>query len=111
MAEKRVMKSYKLPPELVERLGAAAKAAGLSNTAFVERALEEALGGSAAANRAVGDDAGSLTPAPSPRRPAPPRAPAEREPLGLTARERAVAAGAERASAFRRMTQHGLSGD
>lgn len=47
MSEPRVMRSFRLPPELIERYESRAKKLGMDRTMFVIRALEAALGGAA----------------------------------------------------------------
>lgn len=44
MEHPRRPQTYRLPPELLERLESRARALGCSKTAFVQRALEAALG-------------------------------------------------------------------
>jgi hypothetical protein len=77
----RVARTFRLPPELIVRLEERAARLGMDRTAFVERALEAALGGSTPAG--VRQAGGAET-----RAPASPRAP--------------VDPGVARAEAFRR---------
>lgn len=86
----RVPRTFRLPPDLIERYTAHAAKLGMEKTAFVERALEAALGGDTRARaprsddrHAHGDNAsatgavparGASRPTASPRAPAAPRA-------------------------------------
>lgn len=58
----RVARTYKLPPDLIKRLEERCAALGIDRTAFVERALEAALGAAGAPRGGQGTVA--------PRRPA-----------------------------------------
>lgn len=69
----RVARTFKFPPDLIERYEAQAAKLGMNRTAFVERAIEAALGGPVAdegpvvaAARAVGGaEAAPTAPRPS----------------------------------------------
>lgn len=47
-ANARVGRTYKFPPELIERYEARAAKLGITRTQFIERAIEAALGGASA---------------------------------------------------------------
>lgn len=95
----RVPRTFRLPPDLIERYTAQAAKLGMEKTTFVERALEAALGGSSA--RAVPRPAHS----PAADVPASPRAPvAPRAAAGAPEASDPVVS---RADAFRAATRAG----